>query len=115
MLAEKRKAPSDSLPGQLFAPHFVLSTPEHADLLPRVPEKVRIEFDFNLHSSSNLTLTKDAKPVVGVKTSVRQLSIDATLPGDSGAGIYLARYKACWPDGSCHDGQFAFEVEGESR
>jgi hypothetical protein len=33
------------------------------------------------------------------------------LPADAGAGLYLVKYTACWPDGSCHDGQFAFAVK----
>jgi plastocyanin len=28
-----------------------------------------------------------------------------------GAGLYTVQYKACWPDGSCHDGRFSFTID----
>ena len=107
----RKKAPVESLPPQLFSPHFVLSSPEHADLIAQAPDKVHIEFNFNLHSASNIEISKDGINVEGLKRETGPLSMDATLPSNSGDGLYLVRYKACWPDRSCHEGQFAFRVD----
>jgi len=30
---------------------------------------------------------------------------------DSPDGLYTVSYKACWPDGSCHDGHFQFIID----
>ena len=37
------------------------------------------------------------------------------LPANSGDGLYVVDYKACWPDRSCHNGRFAFTVDGKSK
>jgi plastocyanin len=30
-------------------------------------------------------------------------------------GEYQVRYKACWPDKSCHDGQFSFAIDSSKQ
>jgi len=30
---------------------------------------------------------------------------------DAPDGRYTVTYKACWPDGSCHDGTFTFDID----
>lgn len=108
--ATRKKVSVESLPPQLFSPHFVLSNPEHGDLLSKLPGKIRIEFNFNLHPISNITVTRDGKNIDVVK-EVGPLSIETTPPSNAGSGLYLVSYKACWPDRSCHEGQFAFKVD----
>ncbi len=110
--AMKKKEALDKLPPNLIAAHFVLSTPDHADILSKTPEKIRIEFNFNLHAASNIEVSKDGK-AVAIKPAVGQFSIDAVLPADVGDGLYVVKYKACWPDRSCHEGQFAFKVDSK--
>lgn len=110
--AMRKKESLDKLPVNLIAAHFVLSNPDHADILDQVPEKIHIAFNFNLHAASNIAVTKDGKPVA-IKPTIGQFSIDATLPADVGDGLYVVKYKACWPDRSCHEGQFAFKVDSK--
>lgn len=103
------------LPDQLFAAHFVDSAPKHGDAFAQVPEKVVINFNFTLSDVSTIAVLKDDKPLtVGkVAFAANLLSMSATLPKDAGDGLYLVKYKACWPDKSCHEGQFAFKVDSK--
>lgn len=103
------------LPDQMFAAHFVDSAPMHSQAFALVPEKVLINFNFTLDESSSIAVTKDDKPVTLGKVMLgeRKLSMSAPLPKDAGDGLYVVKYKACWPDKSCHDGQFAFKVDSK--
>ncbi len=100
------------LPDQRISPHFVISSPKHGETLARAPERIQINFDFTLHESSAIAAHRDGAPVqVGViPVNPRGLVLAANLP-DGGEGLYVVGYRACWPDRSCHDGQFAFMVQ----
>ena len=99
------------LPDQRLSPHFVVSSPKHGETLAKAPERIQINFDFTLHESSAIAVTRDGAPVqIGmIPVNPRGLVLAATLP-EAGDGLYVVGYKACWPDRSCHDGQFAFTV-----
>lgn len=102
------------LPDQFFAAHFVDSYPNHGELFAQVPDRAQIDFNFTLSEVSSISVIKDGKPIETGKLTLgpRNLTMLATLPGMAGNGSYLVKYKACWPDRSCHDGQFAFTVDG---
>ncbi len=104
------------LPDQVFAAHFVDSAPKHGDTFAKVPDKVLINFNFTLSDPSAITVLKDDKPIQ-VKTALasNNLSMSAALPSDSGDGLYVVKYKACWPDKSCHDGVFTFVVDSKKK
>ncbi len=104
------------LPDQMFAAHFVDSAPKHGDAFAKAPDKVLINFNFTLSEPSAITVLKDDKPIQ-VKTVLasNNLSMSAALPNDAGDGVYLVKYKACWPDKSCHDGAFAFVVDSKKK
>ncbi len=116
MAQETPDAMMAKLPDQLFAAHFVDSAPKHGDTFVQVPGKVLINFNFTLNEPSAITVLKDDKPVE-VKTVIasNKLSMSAVLPSNAGDGLYLVKYKACWPDRSCHDGQFAFIVDSKKK
>lgn len=106
------------LPDQLFAAHFVASTPGHGQEFAQVPTRVLINFNFNLADNSSIAVTKDGVPVAAGPATVqgeRRLELASDLAGVQGSGVYLVNYKACWPDRSCHDGQFAFRVDGSKK
>jgi plastocyanin len=107
----------DKLPDQLFAAHFVDSAPMHGASFALAPDKVLINFNFTLDESSAITVTKDNQPVSLGKVMLgeRKLSMSTTLPKDAGDGLYVVKYKACWPDKSCHAGQFAFTVNSKQK
>lgn len=106
-----------ALPDQLVTPHFVDSSPRHGDVFAQTPDKVLINFNFNLHTISSITVLKDDQPLEVGKTTLApdMLSMSVTLPGDAGDGLYVVKYQACWPDRSCHEGQFAFKVASNIR
>ena len=100
------------MPEQMFAAHFVDSMPKHGDVVAKTPEKLLLNFNFTLADNSTITVTKDGAPVSTgtVMLGDKMLSMSTTLPMNAGDGLYLVKYKACWLDKSCHDGQFAFQV-----
>ncbi len=100
------------LPDQRFAAHFVDSVPAHAAALDTAPEKIAINFNFTLGGKSEITLLKDGKAVTtGAPVfAANNLMMAVSVPADSGDGLYEVDYNACWPDGSCHKGLFAFTV-----
>lgn len=105
---------TSSLSPQRFAAHYVDSAPVHGKTFALVPDKVLINFDFSLAEPSTISLTKDGKALqIGAPTisGPNSLHLSATLPSDTGDGVYVVNYKACWPDKSCHEGQFAFTVD----
>lgn len=102
-----------TLPPQQFAAHFVDSMPMHEAVLAEIPQLVLLNFNFTLSDASTITIEKDGKEI---KTGAgelgdKKLSMTSMVPQDMGAGVYVVKYKACWPDNSCHDGQFAFVVK----
>ena len=101
-----------NLPEQQFAAHFVSSTPSHGTKLAQAPPAVALKFNFTLGSGSTVSVTKDGKPVntAAPTVSADKLTLTGALPADSGSGVYIVDYKACWPDNSCHIGKFAFTV-----
>ncbi len=107
----KQKVPESDLPAQRFAAHFVRSVPEHADLLSSPPAQVNVYFNFTLARSSNIEVRKDGEklPLDGWELSENRLEMTINLP-DAGAGTYHVLFNACWPDKSCHPGEFAFVV-----
>ena len=104
----------EKLPDQQFAAHFVSSSPKHGDSLAAAPDKVSINFNFTLGAGSIISVKKDGAAMQNGPATIAQdkLSMSSTLPSGSGKGLYTVEYKACWPDGSCHNGLFAFNVPG---
>lgn len=100
-----------TLPPEKFAAHFVSSQPAHTALLERAPQKILLDFNFTLARNSNLNVLKDGEKLAlgALEFSDNRLQLSVNLP-DAGAGTYHVLYRACWPDKSCHDGEFAFVV-----
>jgi plastocyanin/methionine-rich copper-binding protein CopC len=105
----------DKLPDQIFAAHFVDSSPAHGETFAQVPTHLVINFNFTLHHDSTILVTKGGQPVSTgpITFGDRDLSISTTLPSDAGDGLYTVDYNACWPDQSCHKGRFAFYVDSK--
>lgn len=93
--------------------YYVSNTPEHGDVLGSLPQEVVIAFNFDLSNKSTISVTKDGKEVStgSVTIDPDKLVMRKKVAQDSGTGLYTVNYNACWPDGSCHDGQFQFGVE----
>jgi len=105
------KVSEETLPPQRFAAHYVSSSPEHADLVASAPERIQLNFNFVLARNSNINVRKDGEKVTlgDLEFSENRLQMSVPFP-NLGAGTYHVVYRACWPDKSCHDGEFAFVV-----
>lgn len=95
------------------SPHYVSNAPAHGAVLAGAPINVVIDFNFDLAAPSSMAITKDgieygtgSTTIDSSKLALRR-AVDPTVPD----GLYTSKYKACWPDGSCHDGQFQFAID----
>ena len=96
--------------------HYESNTPAHATILPAVPVGVVINFNFDLEGGSNIIINgPDGKDYGDGETQIdlNKLVLRKNVKEQSPDGIYTVIYKACWPDGSCHDGNFQFAINRE--
>lgn len=99
--------------------HFETNTPAHGSILAGVPINVVIDFNFDLAKPSEIKILKDpstgsGQVDYGVGETIidkNKLSMRRNMDVSSPDGLYTVEYKACWPDGSCHDGKFQFAVD----
>lgn len=103
--------------GFLRPPHWLDSFPLPGATLAAPPAAIVVNFDFDLHATmSGAGVFVDevelaARATVGADR--RSLRID--LDGAGGPGQWRVALGACWPDGSCHEGQFLFRVDESAR
>lgn len=93
--------------------HFESNTPTHASTLAGVPVNVVVDFNFDVAKGSSISVTNNGKEygvgetVIDANPLAMRRNIDPNAPN----GLYTVSYKACWVDGSCHDGSFQFAVD----
>ena len=109
-------AMTKELPDHIRASHFVDSYPMHGDSLTQSPAEVVINVNFNLNENSRINVTRDGEPVAVGSAMIAedQLSMRASLQDPTADGVYEVKYRACWPDGSCHNGSYAFFVDSSA-
>ena len=93
--------------------HYESNTPAHGSVLAGVPINVVIDFNFDLAKPSEIKILKDGTDY-GVEETIiddNKLAMRRAMKTDAPDGVYKVEYKACWPDGSCHDGYFQFAVD----
>lgn len=93
--------------------HFESNTPAHGAILAGVPVNVVVDFNFDLAKPSSIKIAKDGQDF-GVGETViddNKLSMRRKMDTSAPDGIYTVNYNACWPDGSCHDGNFQFAID----
>lgn len=93
--------------------HFESSTPAHGTLLAAPPVNVVIDVNFDLTAPSSISITSGGKEYgVGATTiDANKLAMRRAVDAAAPDGYYLVKYTACWPDKSCHHGQFEFAVD----
>lgn len=93
--------------------HYESNTPEHATTLAGVPINVVINFNFDLAANSSISIKKDGKEYgVGQLTiDENKLSMRKKMDPAAPDGTYTVEYLACWPDKTCHDGNFQFAID----
>lgn len=95
------------------AAHYESNTPEHGAVLAGVPVNVVIDFNFDLASGSTIEITNNGTDYGEGQTTIdnNKLVLRRGIQQAAPDGIYTVAYKACWADGSCHDGEFQFKID----
>ncbi len=101
---------------QIKTPHFVDSAPAHGEAFVLVPTKIVINTNFDVVAPSKIQVFVGNTEVTSGETKILadRLKMEVDIDPKIGEGLYKVVYKACWPDGTCHDGEFYFAVNGSS-
>lgn len=93
--------------------HYESNTPAHGMIVAAVPMGVVVNFNFDLSTKSTISISKDGQEYgVGAATvDANKLALRRTMDPNAPDGTHTAKYNACWPDGSCHDGSFQFAID----
>lgn len=93
--------------------HFESNTPAHGAILAGVPVNVVADFNFDLAKPSSVKIEKNGQDFGAGETIIdeNKLSMRRKMDSSSPNGIYTVDYNACWPDGSCHQGNFQFAID----
>lgn len=96
------------------SPHYVDNVPAHAAITPDVPINIVVNFDFDIIFPSEVVITGEDGQIYSFGDTAiddNKLGMRVKMDPESPDGKYTVDYKACWPDGSCHDGMFQFAVD----
>ena len=93
--------------------HYDSNTPTHGAVLAGIPTNIVIDFNFDLAPPSQIKIEKDGRDYGAGETVIDQnkLAMRKNMEPSSPDGLYTVSYNACWPDGSCHDGNFQFAID----
>jgi plastocyanin len=118
---DREKIPSENENALTFStpektPHFENSFPAHKDMLALPPKEIVINFNFDLHEISEISVTNNGEEYGSGETRVEQeLTLRRSIDESAPDGLYTVKYKACWPDKSCHNGMFQFIIQRNLR
>jgi plastocyanin len=95
------------------SPHWESNTPDHGSILAAGPINVVIDFNFDLGPGSEVSIMSNGREYATGETIIddNKLAMRHTMDPEAPDGFYRVEYKACWPDGSCHDGYFEFGID----
>ncbi len=102
-----------NFPSPKKSAHYESNTPSHGMTLAGVPINVVIDFNFDLAKPSEIKINKDGRDF-GISDTIidsNNLAMRRAMTSDAPDGLYTVEYKACWPDNSCHDGNFQFAID----
>lgn len=93
--------------------HHETNTPNHGAILAGVPVNVVIDFNFDLAKPSTISVKNNGVEYSEGETMIdsNKLAMRKVVKEIAPDGLYMVTYKACWPDGSCHDGNFQFVID----
>jgi plastocyanin len=74
---------------------------------------VVLNFNFDLGPGSVISVLSGGKEYALGNTTIDpgRLAMRRTMDPAAPDGLYEVVYDACWPDGSCHDGNFRFAID----
>lgn len=103
----------DTLGTPKKTPHFVSTTPAHGATFAAAPVNVVVDVDFDLGEGSDISVLFAGAEFGSGDTTIddNKLAMRRAVAPDAPDGLYTVIYKACWPDGSCHDGSFQFFID----
>ena len=92
--------------------HYVSNTPTHGQTLKTAPIVVTIKFNFDLAKPSSISITQNGTDYGQGDTNIGndKLTLTRSVDPEAPAGLYTVNYTACWPDATCHDGNFQFAI-----
>jgi len=93
--------------------HYENNVPNHAAVLAGAPINVVIDFNFDLAANSNISIQMGSKEYGTGETIIDsgKLAMRRKMDPASPDGLYAVFYRACWADGSCHEGNFQFAID----
>jgi plastocyanin len=93
--------------------HYESNTPAHGAILAGVPVNIVIDFNFDLGPGSAISVISGGREYGTGTTTIDPNRLAMRRPIERAApdGLYEVIYIACWPDGSCHDGNFRFAID----
>jgi len=99
------------------SPHYENNTPFHGEVLAGAPVNVSLDFNFDLARPSAISIKKDEKEYGLGETVIdnNKLAMRRAMDSSAPDGLYTVAYQACWPDGSCHDGNFQFVIDRSQK
>lgn len=101
------------IPEEIKSQHFINSSPAHNQFLAGSPVNIVINFDSQLTSQSSQVHFNDK--ILKTTANLDNRTIRITLSTNSfEEGIYKVSYQACFEDGSCEEGQFAYHLDSHN-
>lgn len=93
--------------------HYETNTPNHGTILAAPPINIVIDFNFDLAPPSAISVMRDGKEYATDSTVIdnNKLSMRRNFDSTAPDGLYRVSYNACWPDRTCHDGNFDFAID----
>lgn len=93
--------------------HYEANVPSHGAVLAGAPVNVVVDFNFDLAQGSSISLKMSEKEYGVGETIIDpgKLAMRKKMDSSSPNGLYDVSYRACWADGSCHEGSFQFAVD----
>lgn len=93
--------------------HYVSNSPAHGTTLTAIPARIQLKFNFDLAPPSEINIRhSNGMSYSSGPTVISQDKLTLTREMDPNApkGLYTVTYNACWPDRTCHEGNFQFGV-----
>lgn len=108
-----RQASSFSFENPKKSAHWESNTPAHGSILAGVPINAVLDFNFDLAKPSAISVVHEGKDYGSGETIIddNKLAMRRFIDKNAPDGLYTVSYRACWPDGSCHDGYFQFAID----
>ncbi|TSC79108.1 MAG: hypothetical protein G01um101433_5 [Parcubacteria group bacterium Gr01-1014_33] len=96
--------------------HYENNTPLHGAILAGMPLNIVVDVNFDLAKPSSISVMNGGKEYGAGETMIdaNKLAMRRKMEQNAPDGLYSVSYNACWPDGSCHDGNFQFAIDREA-